>query len=285
VVTTQLAEVNGVHLRYRLAGAGLPLVAQAPGWGIGCAAYEQTWAPLARDAWLLSYDPRGSGGSQRDVDPATLNVGQFVADLEGLRAELGLERMALIGHSHGGYIALNYALAHPRRVSHLILVDAQIGAFEPDGDMQQQFAALARQPQYAEAVAALTGPWELATDADLGTLLGRILPLYFHDVANAAELARTVAQSQPALAPFQTTMATDARFPVIDRLGEIAAPTLVLNGRHDRFCPPSQAETLRHGIPNAELVLFERSGHFPWIEEPQAFFAAVRSFLRRDPGA
>jgi pimeloyl-ACP methyl ester carboxylesterase len=285
VVAAQLATVNGARLRYRLSGDGLPLVAQAPGWGIGCAAYEQTWAPLAQDALLLCYDPRGSGDSQRDVDPETLNVGQFVADLEGLRGELRLARLALMGHSHGGYIALNYALAHPQRVSHLILVDAQVGAFEPGGDMQQQFAALARQPEYADAMAALTSPWELATDADLGALVGRILPLYFHDVANAAELARIVAQSPPALAPFRTTMATDEGFPVIDRLGEIAAPALVLNGRHDRFCPPSQAETLRRGIPEAELVLFERSGHFPWIEEPEAFFAAVRSFLRWHPGA
>jgi proline iminopeptidase len=59
----------------------------------------------------------------------------------------------------------------------------------------------------------------------------------------------------------------------------LGAPTLVVVGR-DVICPPSQAKRLRDGIPDSELVVFEQSGHFPWLEEPEAFFGAVReSFL------
>jgi proline iminopeptidase len=114
-----------------------------PGWGFGVAFYEQTYAPLEAHATVIYCDTRGSGGSERDVDPSTINVGQFVHDLDALRAHLGLERFALTGHSHGGYIALNSAVAHPDRLTHLITVDAQIGVTEPGEDMQRTMPLLA----------------------------------------------------------------------------------------------------------------------------------------------
>ena len=58
---------------------------------------------------------------------------------------------------------------------------------------------------------------------------------------------------------------------VVSRLGEIDVPTLILSGRHDFFCPPSQAERLRRGIRGSEVVIFEQSGHYPFVEEAEAF--------------
>jgi proline iminopeptidase len=63
-------------------------------------------------------------------------------------------------------------------------------------------------------------------------------------------------------------------------LGEIRAPTLVLVGREDIICPPSQAKIMHEGIPDSELVVFERSGHFVYVEEAEAFFDAVRGWLQ-----
>ena len=68
-------------------------------------------------------------------------------------------------------------------------------------------------------------------------------------------------------------------YDVVPRLGEIGVPTLVLAGRDDFIAPPSQAERLCQGIRNAELVVFEHSGHYPYVEEPEAFFAAIRDWL------
>jgi proline iminopeptidase len=67
----------------------------------------------------------------------------------------------------------------------------------------------------------------------------------------------------------------------VPRLGEVSVPTLILAGRDDFICPPSQAKIMHEGIPHSELVVFERSGHFPYIEEPDAFFDAVRGWLQR----
>ena len=68
---------------------------------------------------------------------------------------------------------------------------------------------------------------------------------------------------------------------VVSRLGEIDVPTLILSGRHDFFCPPSQAERLRRGIRASEVVIFEQSGHYPFVEEAEAFRQAVRGWLAR----
>jgi proline iminopeptidase len=68
---------------------------------------------------------------------------------------------------------------------------------------------------------------------------------------------------------------------VVPRLGEISGPTLILVDQDDFICPPSPAKIMHEGIPHSELVLFEQSGHFPYIEEPDAFFNAVRGWLQR----
>lgn len=70
-------------------------------------------------------------------------------------------------------------------------------------------------------------------------------------------------------------------YDVVARLPEIGVPTLIIVGRDDFICPPAQAERLHAGIPHSELLTFERSGHFPFLEEPAAFFDAVRGWLSR----
>jgi proline iminopeptidase len=68
---------------------------------------------------------------------------------------------------------------------------------------------------------------------------------------------------------------------VEDRLAEVAHPVLVLAGRHDRTCSVEGAETIARGIPTAELVVLEHSGHMAFVEEPDAYRDAVRRFLAR----
>jgi hypothetical protein len=68
------------------------------------------------------------------------------------------------------------------------------------------------------------------------------------------------------------------------RPGGISAPTLILVGKDDFVCPPSQANIMHEGIPNSKLVVFEKSGHFTHVEEPEAFFDAIRGWLRRSRG-
>jgi proline iminopeptidase len=275
--------VNGVELWYRVAGRGPVVVLQAPGWGVGSGLYQGTMQALERACTVVYYDPRASGESEVPSDLDQINVGAFMEDLDALRDHLGLASFALLGHSHGGYIAMNYAVAYPDRLSALLLVDAQVGADEPGEELSLSLPRLAEDGRFAEALAAFTAPTEWSSDDGAADWLHRVLPLYFAD-PEGQPLARARAglrSSRVSLAALRGTQRSDALFPVRDKLARITTPTLVLAGRHDFICAPAQPEIIHGGIRGSTLTWFERSGHFPWLEEPDRFFAEVAGFVGR----
>jgi proline iminopeptidase len=275
-------KVNGLELWYKVAGKGPVLMVQPPGWGLGVGLYEQTFRPLESQFTLIYHDTRGSGRSQAPPNADAINVGAFVEDLEALRRHLELDSFALIGHSHGGYIALNYALMYPQHLSHLMPLDAQVGVEEPGQDLQRTLPVLAKDPRLADAAKAFGEPWQLESDRDVNVLLERILPLYFRDPEGegVAALREKMRALRVVLTTMQASDSSDGRFLVREKLNTIGVPTLVLVGRHDFICSPVQAQIIHEGISRSKLVVFENSGHFPWLEEPDLFFATVTSFLK-----
>jgi proline iminopeptidase len=222
---------------------------------------------------LVYYDHRGNGRSGRPP-PETLTFERFCSDADSLRAHLGFEKVAVLGNSFGGFIALEYAMRYPGRLSHLILLDTA-----PTFDSGEEVEANARRKG---ATAGQLEALEASADnnAEFWQLWKLIEPLYFHTFdANIAErvLGRTIISVEANEAGGAITEGWD-RTP---HLGEISAPTLVLVGRDDFVCPPSQAKIMHERIPNSELVVCEKSGHFANVEEPEAFFDAVREWLRR----
>jgi proline iminopeptidase len=272
---------NGLKLWYKVVGSGPVLMVQPPGWGVGAGLYEHAFGPLESHFTLIYHDPRGSGRSEAPADPEEMNVGAFVEDLESLREHLELDSFALIGHSHGGFIALNYALKYPRRLSHLLPLDAQIGVDEPREDAQRNLPELAKDARFADAVQAFGGPWKLESDEDMSTLVDRVWPLYFFDPESEAAAAsrKSVRASRISVAAMKATSASNGRFLVRDKLSAIHVPTLVLVGRHDFICSPVQAKIIHEGVKGSGLVVFGRSGHLPWLEEPRMFFSTVTGFL------
>jgi proline-specific peptidase len=272
---------NGLKLRYNVAGRGPVLMVQPSGWGIGAGLYEYTFGLLENHFTLIYHDPRGSGRSETPADPQEMNVGAFVEDLESLREHLELDSFALIGHSHGGLIALNYALKYPRRLSHLVPLDAQLGVDEPREDAQRNLPELGKDARFTDAVQAFGSPWKLESDEDMRTLVERVWPLYFFDPESEAAAAtrKFVRASRISVAAMKATSASDGRFLVRDKLSAIRVPTLVLVGRHDFLCSPVQAKIIHEGVKASRLVVFEKSGHLPWLEEPRMFFPTVTGFL------
>jgi pimeloyl-ACP methyl ester carboxylesterase len=210
-----------------------------------------------------------------------MNVGSFVDDLEALRHHLELDRFALMGHSHGGFIAMNYVLKYPQHVSHIVLLDAQLGVAEPAEDVQRTLPALARDPRFAEAARIFSGPRKLDSDQDLSDLLYGVLPLYFFDPeSEQCKAARQfVRNARISVAALRATAESDGQFLVRERLREIRARTLVLVGRHDFICSPAQANVLHDEICGSKMVVFANSGHLPWAEEADLFFSSVTGFL------
>ena len=268
-----IAKANGTGLFYVESGDGLPCLVMHGGLGFDHT-YLHPWLdPLGDTLRLVYYDHRGNGRSGRPpVD--TLTFPQFCDDADALREHLGYERVAVMGHSYGGFIALEYALRYPGRLSHLLLVDTA-----PAFNNAEEVFANAQRKGTDEMMEVLRAP-SPAEDAELMRMMRVMAPLYFHRYEG--ELAdRIMADTICSASAGMRGEALLAEYDVTPRLGEIRAPTLILVGRDDFICPPAQASIMHEGISGSELLVFEESGHFPWVEERDAFFAAVRDWLKR----
>lgn len=275
------ANVNGVKFWYAVRGAGPLLIVQAPGWGIGSEYLQNGLVPLEAHFTLVFYDTRGSGRSSRPADETKMSTSDMVDDLEGLRKYWGLRRISVLGHSHGGAIALGYAIRYPKRVRKLILVDSNIIDFDASPIIAQELATRRNDPRFKDAIAPMAGGWPApATDQEFEAHLRRIGPLYFYDpVANLPKLLK-MAPSLPSAWVNRFNPAADAKSTLKEdgAMNAVKAPTLVLVGRNDFICSPPIAERIHAAIQKSTLVVFEKCGHFPWIEDPREFFGDVTRF-------
>lgn len=268
-----IANIHNNELFYTVIGAGLPCLVMHGGLGFDHT-YLHPWLDSLGDTLqLIYYDHRGNGRSGRP-DRETMTHAQLAADADALAAYLGHGKVAVIGHSYGGFIALELALRYPDRLSHLILLDTA-----PTFDyFEEIFANAHRMGATDEMMTAAQEVW--STDEEMRERFGIIWPLYFKnfDPEIGARLLENVVVSISGSAREGEAEA----YNVVPRLAEIQTPTLVLVGREDFVCPPSQAHILHEGIPNSELVIFEKSGHLPYVEEAELFFDTVRDWIRRN---
>ena len=270
---------DGLTLSYERRGSG-PLLVCHPGGPGGSAAEFEDFAGLDDTFELVLFSPRGSHGS----DPADeYALGSYVADLEALREHLGVERLNLLGFSHGGVVAIAYAAAFGSRIERLLLVDT-LAAWgdEAEAAMQRAIEARTDEPWFAEARRAIEEEQagEFSSVDELIANLQRQIPLYFHrwegNERTGGRLATDFAHAEP-LHHFNTV-----EFPSLDLSGElrtIAAPTLVVVGEGDMIAGPVCAEAILRELPDAQLVTIPESGHFVYVEQPQAFRAALTDFL------
>jgi proline iminopeptidase len=226
-------------------------------------------------------NPRGTGGSDRPSDPRAYHLDDYVSDLDELRQHLRLERMLLLGYSHGGIVAQAYAIAHPGRVRKLVLA-CTASRFGPEQAAAAEAAKEKRsgQPRYADAIVASKEREDGMTDAERRDAFFRMMPLYFAHFGPAEagylDTFRTDSINGDAGNVFNEEVGTlDLRA----RLAELKIPTLVITGEEDFICGPVCAEETAAAIPHAEKVTIGDAGHMVFMEQPQAFHDAVATFL------
>jgi proline iminopeptidase len=236
--------------------------------------------PLSDTAELVYYDQRGSGRS-RCTELSDVTNQTWVLDAEAVRASLGLNDVVVFGHSYGGCLAQEYVLAFPDRVRGLILCSTMPALDYPEA-MMANARARATPEQFDAVVAGFSVP--ARDDEAFRDLWTRILPIYFH---RPGESMAQLIQSQQQLSAAASNRAIFTCLPTfntLDRLNRIDTPTLVMTGRSDWVTPPDHAALrLSRLIPGAKLRIFESSGHFPFIEERDAFVSTVRDWLSSLP--
>jgi pimeloyl-ACP methyl ester carboxylesterase len=270
---------EGLTLSYERRGNG-PLLVCHPGGPGGSAAEFEDFAGLDDTFELVLFSPRGSHGSDPAGDYA---LASYVADLEALREHLGIERLNLLGFSHGGIVAIAYAAAFGSRIDWLLLVDTlAVWGDEAEAAMQRAIEARAGEPWFADAQKAIEEEQagEFSSAEELIANVQRQAPLYFHRWEDNEQIGRVLfgdfAHHEP-LHYFNTV-----EFPSLDlraALRTIEAPTLVVVGDDDMIAGPVCAEAIRRELPDARLVTIAESGHFVYVEQPEAFRVALTDFL------
>lgn len=239
-----------------------------------------TFRRLADRFTLVFYDHRCNGRSV-GVPVGSMTWANLVGDAEALREHLGFESWSVVGHSFGGHVALEYVLRHPERVSRLVLMDTGADSRWARDHAPELLARRGVPP----AKVALVRRWFRGdfTPRQYFRMMWRISSAY-GGTAGLRGVMREVAGGgwRSRIRPEALIQAGRELMPgwsVVDRLGEITVPTLVIAGTKDFVFPPECQEELSRGIRGSRLVLVDGAGHDPQDEQPRLVLGTVQSFL------
>jgi proline iminopeptidase len=270
-------KIRDVSLHMKVMGQGYPLALMHGGPGADLYTL-MALKPLADRFTLVFYDHRCNGRSV-GADVTSMTMDNLTADAEALRQALGFEKWAVLGQSFGGQVALEYALRYPQSLSHLLLLDT-------GGDSRWS-------QENAPKVLEQRGFPPEIVEMDRRFINGQIEPKEFKTslmkLGNAynphtglRQLPHMLVMGlRVKLRPEALIFAAShfRGWSLMDRLGEIQAPTLVMAGRDDFLFPPEHQEELAAGIPNARLELIDRAGHNPQDEQTDEVLRLIRSFM------
>jgi proline iminopeptidase len=275
------AELNGFRIHYEVHGQGPVLMALTNSWGLSLEALRAMYRPLEERLTLVYFDPRGMGGSGPVREDTDRGLAAVRADFQALRAHLKLEKVNAIGWSNGAINLIWLAHERPETLSSAIFVHgmASLG-LEDMKAMQAQHPELTK--SYGALMAAVSKAGLSAADQ---TVLQRKMwledyfPALCADPVKGRSLVAGVFRDAQLSWPHAAYTNKEAgTFDARDKLAGIPVRSLVIAGAHDML-PPERVKVLADGLPNATFTVFERSGHFSPVEEPEEFKTAVYDFL------
>ena len=278
-------DVPGGRVWYRRLGSGdaTPLLMLHGGPGAGSDYIAPLGEALAADRPVVYWDQLGCGRSDAPDDTSLWTLDRFVAEVDAVRDALGLDRIHLFGQSWGGWLTIEYMTRGTTGVERLVLASTSAstreftdaarllieGLPEPHRTVLVEGGARGAYdtPEYEAAMTQFyrrhlcrTDPWPAALQASIANLDGNGVYAYMNGPTEFDVIGTLRTWDRTA------------------DLGRIDVPTLITVGRHDEI-PPSCAETLRAGIPDAQVVVLEHSAHISHLEEPETYLRAMREFL------
>ncbi len=275
--------LRGISLNVEIIGHGDPLVLMHGGPGLD----HQTMLPLqplADRFTLVFYDHRCNGRSE-GAEVATMTWENLTADAEALREKLGFEDWAVLGHSFGGHVALEYALRYPQSLSRLILMDTGGDQWWVNQNAPQLLAKRGYSPGAVGAARRFYNG-RFAPGEFLGIYM-KFGNAYNYRSSLLDILRGILSGHTPKFRPEATIFGYSRLLQgwrVMDRLSQIQAPALILAGRHDFLFPTEHQAALAAGIPHARLEIIENAGHNPHVEQPAEVLRLIRSFLAEAKG-
>ena len=277
-------KIRDVSLFVKVMGQGYPLVLMHGGPSLDHTTLLPL-EPLADQFTLVFYDHRCNGRSE-GAEVSSMTFENLTADADALRQALGFDQWAVLGHSFGGNVALEYALRYPGSLSRLVLMNTGGDQWWVNHNASEILAKRGYNAATVE-VARRFYNGQVTPDEYLPTVMKLIGAYSYHSSIwyhpSLMTLTQKVGLGPPMKLRPEALIFGYSRllqgWTVMERLGGIGTPTLVIAGRYDFLFPPEHQAILADRLPNAQLVLVERAGHNPHMEQPDQVLPVIRRFL------
>ncbi len=277
-------QVDQGKLFYQTFGSGTPIIVLHGGPGLDQGYLLPQMLELAKNHKVIFYDQRGSGKSlETKINSSYINIDQFTNDLEALRMQLGIKTFILLGHSWGGFLAMNYSIRYPDHLTALILLNTAPADFKGQQAFVNEFT------KRTQPIKNEIGPlfnyqeFEKLTALEISKLYRTLFSVYFYDPKDTAELTlkMSVLSAKSGAKVMELMLKTSWLRPntnLFPQLEKLNVPTLILHGKQD-IVPLWTAQEIKEAIPHAQIITIEKCGHFPFIEKPNEVFLQINRFL------
>jgi proline iminopeptidase len=283
------ATVNGEQIWYQIKGEGDPIVL-IPGGPGNSHLYLTPWFDeLAKNNKVIYFDAFGRGKSSRAKNNEEYSFQRDVDDLDGLRKALGFEKWSVFGHSYGGMVAQAYAIQYPASVDKLILGDTFYDAeMWQENDDNSNYEFRNQYPEKWDKLMEIREKGYLSSSPE--HIAAYKIPsglLYYYNPENVSKMRSDSLVWNTDV--YYQIVGVDGDFIIGGDIGKLdfrrdlrnlKMPILITAGRYDRISDPRFAVKYKLYAPQAEFVMFEKSGHNPYLEEHDKFFKILNDFLK-----
>ncbi|MBA2312666.1 MAG: alpha/beta hydrolase [Actinobacteria bacterium] len=272
-----IVESDGVTLHLHERGEGQPVILIHPGPGLDGSVFFPWFERLEQSHRLLAVDLPGNGRSDRK-EPADWTVQKWARDAKGLAESLGLETYTLLGHSFGARVALQHAVDFPGHAARLVISGgvAHSGAFDHLDHTFESFGT----PELRRSVErAFEREETVQTPEECHAAWAEQMPFFMAEPDGAAQIELEKLWRSVAYSPEIHRHGSFGDFDVRAQLQVIKVPALVITGAEDRITRPEESRAIAGPMPNAHLEIVEGAGHFPFAEQPDSYFSALRGWL------
>ncbi|MCI0382315.1 MAG: proline iminopeptidase-family hydrolase [Chlamydiae bacterium] len=277
-----IIDTQDAKLFCRAMGKGAPLIVIHGGPGLSQDYLLPHMCKLAENHFVIFYDQRGCGQSIGEINARTINIETFVDDLEVIRKTFNFDKVSILGHSWGGFLAMEYAIAYPDQVSKLILSNCSAPSSEDRSLFIQEI--LRRTSPFQKELTEIYRSQSFH-NGDPTTIerLYRIIFRTYCYLSEAADLLNLHMTQEASINgskvyKYFSENVFSKNFNLHDALRKLKIPTLVIHGEADPV-PFSTARNIHESVNNSRYVLLERCGHFPFVEDPDTYFSCINDFL------
>src|SRR5664279_2398810 len=287
-------DANGVMIYYEAFGKGDPLLIVHGGPGATHDYFLPYLLPLARTNRLIFIDERGSGRSQKIENVSDYTVENMVEDVEAVRKELNLGRISLLGHSYGGVLAQAYALKYQENLSHLILCSTFHSTSKMNGvfknilgkmtpELRTRIEKMEKEGLFGHGKEYEKNRY--TTDYMIAAWGDGYFPYLYQNHPDPNY--DPIANGNTAWDLYREMWGSNGEFVIdgnlksveyTDKLSAIKVPTLITAGDNDE-CDPSLSKEMNSKIPGSKLVIFPKSGHMTFVDQPSLFITTINEFL------